>query len=229
MTRTAIIAALAGELKPLVRGWTHEHRHGVDLWRKRQGEREWIAACAGIGPAAAGRAFAEVEREGKIDRVVSTGWAGALSADFAPGEAYWVGRVIAADTGEIIDARFAPPPKCWLVTHDRVANADEKRRLAAAHGAHLVDMEAVAIARLAAMRGVAFSCVKGVSDGCADRLPDFNRFISPQGRFEPVRFVLSVLFRPGRWAALIRLGKNSRQSAQAIKTKILFEDFSKEN
>jgi adenosylhomocysteine nucleosidase len=229
MSRTAIIAALAGELEPLVRGWTHERRGGVDLWRKREGEREWIAACAGIGPAAAGRAFTEVERDGKIDHVVSTGWAGALSADFVPGEAYWVSRVIAAGTEEHFDSRFAPPPACRLVTHDRVADAGEKRRLAAAHGAHLVDMEAVAIARLAARRGVAFSCVKGVSDGSADRLPDFNRFISPQGRFKPVRFVLSVLLRPGCWAALVRLGKNSRKAAQAIQTKILFEDFSVEN
>ena len=32
---TAIIAAMTGELKPLVRGWQHERRNGVDLWRWR--------------------------------------------------------------------------------------------------------------------------------------------------------------------------------------------------
>jgi hypothetical protein len=30
MTRVAIIAAMAGELKPLVRGWEHERRDGVE-------------------------------------------------------------------------------------------------------------------------------------------------------------------------------------------------------
>jgi len=54
MTRVAIIAAMAGELKPLVRGWQHESCNGVDLWRWRfldeKGDPcEWIAACAGAG------------------------------------------------------------------------------------------------------------------------------------------------------------------------------------
>jgi hypothetical protein len=35
MTRVAIIAAMPAELKPLVRGWRHERRNGVDLWRWR--------------------------------------------------------------------------------------------------------------------------------------------------------------------------------------------------
>ena len=45
-------------------------------------------------------------------------------------------------------------------------------------------MEAAAVARLAAMRGIPFYCIKGVSDGFTDNLPDFNRFISPQGQFQ---------------------------------------------
>jgi len=58
MTRTAIIAAMLGELKPLTRGWQHTYRNGVDLWSWRFDEGEWIAACAGAGVEAATRAFA---------------------------------------------------------------------------------------------------------------------------------------------------------------------------
>ncbi len=33
MGRIAIIAAMPGELKPLVRGWQHQRSNGGDLWR----------------------------------------------------------------------------------------------------------------------------------------------------------------------------------------------------
>ena len=105
MTRVAIIAAIPGELKPLVRDWLHERRHGVELWRWRFGDQfgdqsECVAACAGAGVEAATRAFAEIEKDGPVSAVISTGWAGALSEGFVPGTAYWVSGVVDARTGE---------------------------------------------------------------------------------------------------------------------------------
>ena len=38
MTRVALIAALPGELKPLVRGWPHSERNGVHFWAQRSKE-----------------------------------------------------------------------------------------------------------------------------------------------------------------------------------------------
>src|ERR1035438_3138165 len=100
MTRIAIIAAMPAELKPLTRGWRHTRSNGVDLWRKRFDENEWIAACAGAGVAAATRAFAEVEKSGEVNQVISTGWAGALREELAPGQAYDISTVIDSRTGE---------------------------------------------------------------------------------------------------------------------------------
>ena len=85
-------------------------------------------------------------------------------------------------------------------------------------------MEAAAIARLAAMRGIPFYCIKGISDGYSDHLPDFNRFISPDGQFQLARFVLFALLRPWYWPALIRMGENSRKAARSIAQSLL--DFS---
>jgi adenosylhomocysteine nucleosidase len=218
MTRVAIIAAMPGELKPLTRGWQHERRSGVDLWSFNSGE--WIAACAGAGVAAATRAFAEVEKLGPIDKVISTGWAGALREELAPGQAFDVSTVIDARTGE----RFVtagPPNNCWLVTSPRVADATDKKRLASTYEAALVDMEAAGVARLARMRGIPFYCIKGISDSYSDQLPDFNRFISPGGRFKLVRFVVFALFRPRYWPALIRMGENSRKAARNIAQSVL--------
>jgi adenosylhomocysteine nucleosidase len=213
MTRTAIIAALPGELKPLVRGWPHGTRNGVHFWAQRNPEDEWIAACAGAGQDAATRAFAAIEDGGPIDLVFSIGWAGALTPDLAPGSAHNVAGVIDVRTGE----RFrcdAGAGDAWLATSPKVADEAEKRRLASAYDADLVDMEAAAVARLAAMRGIPFYCFKGVSDSLAARLPDFNRFLTANGQFQMGRFVVFAILRPWYWPALITMGENSKRAAE---------------
>jgi adenosylhomocysteine nucleosidase len=213
MTRTAIIAAMAGELKPLVRGWKRDTRDGVDLWAHRD-ENLYIAGCAGAGQAAATRAFAAIESDAPIDLVFSVGWAGALTQDIAPRSAHNVAGVIDARTGE----RFtcdAGAGDLWLVTSSRVADETEKRRLASTYGAALVDMEAAAVARLANMRGIPFYCVKGVSDALTDNLPDFNEFLA-DGKFQTGRFTLYALLRPWYWPALARMGENSKKASQNI-------------
>src|ERR1700683_3037681 len=98
MTRVAIIAAMPGELKPLVRDWPHSTRGTVHFWAQRTEEEEWIAACAGAGLDAATRAFAGIEDGGPISLVFSVGWAGALRADIAAGPAHHVSGGLAVRT-----------------------------------------------------------------------------------------------------------------------------------
>lgn len=223
MTRTAIIAAMPGELKPLVNNpagqWPHSTRNGVHFWAQRGKEEtwddEWIAACAGAGQAAATRAFAAIEDGGPIDLVFSVGWAGALTPTLATGSAHNVAGVVDVLTGE----RFrcdAGAGDLWLATSPKVADQTEKRRLASTYKTSLVDMEAAAVARLAAMREIPFYCIKGVSDGFDDRLPDFNRFLDANGQFQMLGFALFALLRPIYWPALVRMGENSKKASQSI-------------
>jgi adenosylhomocysteine nucleosidase len=207
-------------LKPLVRGWRRESRNGVELWRRTRGDDVWIAACAGAGVDAAMRALSEIDKEGAIDLFVSTGWAGALREELETGRAYRVSGVVDARTGERFGVAGASGV-CWLVTSGRIADRVEKRRLAAAYGAGFVDMEAAEVARQARMRGIPFCCVKGVSDGFSDHLPEFNGFISAKGQFQWVRFILFAMLRPWHWPALLRLGKNSRKAAKGIRETVL--------
>jgi adenosylhomocysteine nucleosidase len=220
MTRVVIIAAMPGELKPLVRGWPHSARGNIRFWAQRNEEEEWIAACAGAGQAAATRAFAAIEDGGPIDLVFSIGWVGALTADIAAGTAHNTAGVIDVRTGE----RFrcdAGAGERWLVTSPIVANEAEKQRLASAYKADLVDMEAAAIARLAQMRGIPFYCIKGVSDGFHDALPDFNQFIRADGQFDMAGMVLFSILRPWHWPSLIRMGENSKKASQSIREALL--------
>jgi adenosylhomocysteine nucleosidase len=215
MTRVALIAAFPGELKPLVGKWPHSKRNGIEFWAQRTEEEEWIAACAGAGQAAATRAFAALEEGGPIDLVISLGWAGALRREVAPGSAHNTAGVIDSSTGE----RFlcdAGAGDLWLVTSPKVAGEDEKHRLAGTYKAALVDMEAAAVARLAAMREIPFYCIKGVSDSLDARMPDFNRFLGSDGRFKVGGLILFAAIRPWYWPALIQMGENSRKAAQSI-------------
>jgi len=215
MTRVAIIAAMPGELKPLVRGWPHSRRGSIRFWALRNEEEEWIAACAGAGRDAAMRAFAGIEDGGPIDLILSIGWAGALTSECAAGQAYNCAGVYDACTGERFNCDAGAGTE-WLVTSPRVADEAEKRRLASTYKAALVDMEAAGIARLATMRGLPFYCIKGVSDPLDAKLPDFNRFIDPNGQFRTPKFVLFALLRPWIWPSLIQMGENSRKASQSI-------------
>ena len=215
MTRTAFIAAFPAELKPFVRGWPHSTRAGIHFWAQRNEEEEWIAACAGAGQPAATRAFAAIEDGGPVDLIFSVGWAGALIPTLEPGAAYSAAGVIDSRTGERFNCD-AGAGKHWLVTSPVVANHAEKVRLAAAYPAALVDMEAAAIARLAAMRETPFYCIKGVSDSLDAKLPDFNLFLSPTGQLDASQLALYAAFRPWHWPALIRMGENSSKASHSI-------------
>jgi len=214
MTRVGIIAAMPGELKPLVKGWMRiPTAKGIHRWEMESSKGTWIAVCAGIGRDAATRAFAEAERGGPLNAVVSIGWAGSLAKSLEPGTVCNMAQVIDARTGEQFQL-VTTNRDLRLITSARVADAAEKARLAQSYpGGVLVDMEAATIARLAVMRDIPCHCIKAVSDAVDERLPDMNPFIGRRGEFRTVAFAASVLFRPQYWPALLNFGRNSAKAA----------------
>ena len=216
--RIGIIAALPGELKPLVRGWDRmpvARGSGIDMWQRpgKTGADEVIAVCAGMGAAAARRAFTAAEFRGALDETLSVGWAGSLTQACGAGEAFEVSSVADVQTGERFDVSATG---VRLVTTPHVADADEKVRLAQSYGASLVDMEAAVLARLAQMRGIPFRCFKAVSDGLGAELPDLNPFIDVDGKMKMGKFFGHVVLRPGYWGPLVQLGSNSATAARLL-------------
>jgi len=216
--RIGIIAALPGELKPLVRGWEKlpvVRGSGIQMWQTMKGEDELIAVCAGMGAAAARRAFTAAEFAGSLDRVFSVGWAGALTREAESGTAYVVSEIIDTQTGE----RFASAPPgtgVRLVTTLGAVGEWEKDRLAASYNASLVDMEAAAIARLARMRDIPVFCIKAVSDGVDAHLPDLNPFIDVDGQLRLPAFLGFIALRPQYWGPVAKLGSTSAKAAKNL-------------
>jgi adenosylhomocysteine nucleosidase len=215
--RIGIVAALPGELKPLVRGWTTAVANkGSHKWIYHSNGDTWIATCAGMGADAARRAFAEAEADGPLGMVLSIGWAGALEPDLRPGGARVISLIIDAKTGERFKLTEGEP-SLTLVTEDRVVGMLDKAGLRATYlSAAMVDMEAAAVAGMARVRGIPMACIKGVSDGSTANLPDLNRFIGPSGQLRTGALISSIVFRPSYWLAFLELGRNSKKAAQAM-------------
>jgi adenosylhomocysteine nucleosidase len=226
--RIAIIAALPGELKPLVKDWQHAATGDkrTKKWILSRDADTWIAACAGMGADAARRAYAAAVSDGPVDMLLSVGWAGSLHAEVSSGTVQVPTVVIDAQTGEQFN--LTDGKRQWrLVTAVRVADEAEKMRLAATYpGAVLVDMEAATVARLADMHGIPLLCVKGVSDAAGATLPDLNPFIDHMGQMRMTRFLAYIAVRPRYWPSLLHLGKNSARAADAMRDLIL--EFMKE-
>jgi len=211
----ALIAALPSEIKPLTRGWIPDG----DLKVGRIGNFDAVALCPGIGAAAAIRAcegalaYASLDQR-PLDALVSIGYAGSVSCGLQAGNAYAIREVIDAATGEHFATDNGEGQR--LITLNRVAGLDEKRKLAGQYQAVIVDMEAAAVARFARARNMRFFAFKAITDGPNDILPDFNRFIGGDGRLHTMAMLAWAIVHPGAWRALGRLGQNSRRAAEHL-------------
>ena len=223
MKRIGIVAALPSELRPLIHHWPRT----AHMATGRIGSVDAVATCAGMGAKAVTRACEVLFAAGPLDALVSVGYAGSLSCGLSAPEACAASEIIDAATGERFPTDQLPgqPPNQVkaqrLVTLDHVANPEEKRSLAETYQATLVDMEAATVARFARAKNLGFLCFKAITDGPNDKLPDFNRFITPQGRFQTARFALFAALRPIYWPSLIKMGENSKKASQNIAESLL--------
>jgi adenosylhomocysteine nucleosidase len=219
--RIGIIAAMPGELKPLVQGWKQLHASaGEGAWQGAIDGTPCIAVCAGMGTAAALRACTIAAQEAPLSALVSIGWAGALSCGVHPGSAYVVNEVVDAATGEAFATGSVLQPQngavLRLITIDHVALGPEKRSLGERYHSVLVDMEAAAVARFARNHGSAFYCLKAVSDAPCEVLPDFSRYTDNHGHLRLPALLAHVAIRPQYWSGLARIGRNGKRGAVAM-------------
>jgi adenosylhomocysteine nucleosidase len=217
--RIAIICALEGEVRPLVRrpGW-REWTAVRGAYRSYESSSA-VVVCAGIGLAAAGRAAAAVIEVERPRWLVSAGFAGALTPWLKGGELVLPSLIVAAATGEkfpLGEGNGTAGEGAVLVTAEHIVGHDGKADLVRRFQAHAVDMEASAIAEAARAHGIGFSAVKAISDEFALALPDMSGLVDDRGRFRTARFVLRTALRPAKWVAVGRLASNRTRASQSL-------------
>jgi len=175
-----------------------------------------LLAAHGPGRKLAGAAAAVVKSREQVDAVVSTGICGGLDPDLA------VGDVLVASAVNESPAEMPKTSKPYrtgrVISMDRVVGTvDEKCRLRASGGS-AVEMEAAALAGLAAEWRKPFYCVRSVSDSAKEGFElDLNLSRDPEGRFSRPRIIASALRRPFRLVPeLLRLRRNSAKAAEAL-------------
>ncbi len=214
--KVAVVAALERELRPLIRQWpTAVKEHGGRTFRFFE-KGQLVVVCGGIGAEPARRAAEAVIALYAPEVVYSAGFAGALDPAMKVAAILIPARVIDAGDSSSVATGTG---QGILVTFGAVATPEQKVKLGKSFNAQAVDMEAAAVARAAAARGVRFAAVKAISDEVGFSLPGMNRrtgFISPSGEFLTGKFARFIMIRPWTWPAALRLARNSRRAAIAL-------------
>jgi adenosylhomocysteine nucleosidase len=167
----------AGGLVDSLKGMqTARQPHGVEHAGKLAG-REVVIVEAGVGVKAAARATTEAIKFYQPRWIVSAGFAGALDERLHRGHILMADEV-ANPTGERLDVgmKLQTAGKGLhvgrlLTVSDIVRRPEDRRRLAAEHGAIACDMETFGVARACAEQGVRLLSVRIISDALDDELP----------------------------------------------------------
>jgi adenosylhomocysteine nucleosidase len=214
--KIAIVAALERELHPLIRYWPVVEKEYAGRTFRFFEQGQIIAVCGGIGAEPARRAAEAVIALYATKVVYSAGFAGALDPALRVADILIPARVIDAGDSSSVETGAG---QGILVTFGAVATPEQKVKLGKSFHAQAVDMEAAAVARAAAARGVRFAAVKAISDEVGFALPGMNHrtgFIAPSGNFLTGKFARFIMIRPWTWAAALRLARNSRRAAHAL-------------
>jgi len=221
MARVAVVAAVEREIQPLVTGWRVVRRSWDGREFKSFESDAAVAVCGGIGPEAARRACEAVCGLYEPAMVISAGFAGALIPELPAGDVVVPARVIDARDGSSVSVEGGSR---GLVSVAEIATVERKRVLGAKYDAVAVDMEAAAVAKGAAARGVRFAAVKAISDGLEFEIPVIEGSVDSAGQFHEGRFLAGVLVRPRYWGRLAGMARNSslaaRNLAEALRGRI---------
>jgi adenosylhomocysteine nucleosidase len=211
--KTALVAALEREVRPLIKNWRliereHDGRH-FRFFEKDN----FVLVCGGIGAMPARRAAEAVIALFNPEVIYSVGFAGALVSQLKVGDVILPRRVINAGDGSSVSLNASDGV---LVSFGSVASPDQKRKLRDSFGAQAVDMEAASVLRAADAHAIRFGAIKAISDDADFDFPATERFVDAEGRFSEARFALFAALRPWLWGRVLRLARNSNQAARSL-------------
>ena len=201
-----------------------------------KGCREFIAphillACSGAGPRNA-QAAAELLLTQGAKRLISWGCAAALAEDLAPGDLTLVNALISERNEHLeiqstwlAEARLILrgllpdfPCACLAESNKVVASATDKRNLRQRTKAAVVDMETVAIAKVALQNSIPFLAIRAIADPLDMDLPKaIAHSLSGEGEVIRPKLLAYLMRHPGELPGLIKLGLHFQSAQKTLK------------
>ena len=183
----------------------------------RLNDHELLMVANGAGPQRAGAAVDAALAGFRPDALVSTGLCGATVPELRPAQ------IVVATAVAFGDARYRSTPVKSAFPHstgvvrtiDHIAQTAKEKQFWRDTGAIAVEMEAAAVAQRAQAAGLAFYCIKAVSDLANETLQiDLNTALRPDGHFDTIKVLGSTLRHPlARVPELLRLWRRSGRAA----------------
>ncbi len=207
---TAILFALGREAAPFLRlaGCRHRLDAPVPAWRNAHG---LTALVTGMGAARSRAALDWLLRAHRPTRVISAGYCGSLV------EAYRVGNLIRP--GAILGEDDPPHEGAGIALVSvsvPVLGIQARRRLHARTHAAIVDMESATVKGVCEREGIAFDCLRVVTDDLSEPLPaELSRIVEGE-RVRLVPLLAALVRRPALLSELLRLAKRSRVAARIL-------------
>jgi adenosylhomocysteine nucleosidase len=160
--------------------------------------------------------------------ILSAGFAGSLSEELHVGDIV-LAEEIADEQGGLWQTTWPKelPAGEWrpllhrgrLLTVDRiVASPEEKRVVGMKHGAIAADMESATVARLCTERGIAFGCIRAISDDMRTPLSPRLASLLRDGRVDPFRLLGSLFLKPTLIRELWRLARHTSFAGEQLGT-----------
>jgi nucleoside phosphorylase len=195
---------------------------GLPVQRARIGSATADFLVTGMGPEYATRAMQSVRRI-SYDACICAGFAGALRPEYHVGDIFVPARIEEAEKRSVVicdpilfeSAKPPKPAQTLLSSATIIASSAEKETLSAVAGA--VDMESFTVISAAQKLGIPALAVRVISDTRDQDMPvDFSKSLDERGQVS-IGSVLKLLAgQPGKLAALMRLGRQSKLAAEAL-------------
>jgi hopanoid-associated phosphorylase len=193
-------------------------------------DKLWVV-YSGAGPANAAAAAQLLIAKG-ANRLISWGCAGALSGALKPGDLVLADSLIDAENVEMnvdvfwhdhaqdrLAAMLVVHTGCLAESVGIVASSKDKKQLHAVTGAVAVDMESVAIAKLAWQYAIPFLSIRAIADPVSmDLPPAISHALNAQGDIVLWKLLVFLMLHPAELPSLIRLGLHFNAAIKTLKT-----------
>jgi len=164
-----------------------------------------------------------------VSQLISWGCAAGLAQDLKPGDLILADRCIAADGSVFgtnrqwrehavsILAGYSPIVRALAESKAVIGKAADKQKFAETTGAAALDMESVAVARVAGGKGLPFLVVRAIADPHDMALPgSVCVAVDSDGQVNLGKLLLHLLMHPAELPALVRLGRHFRSAKNTL-------------